>query len=59
MVFQDTINDVDYFYRAFTYIGRKIAMPYEYPPHVANSSWLSNQGRTWAHFKNHLYRQSQ
>lgn len=34
--------------------GEKGALPYDYPLHVANSSGLSNQGETLAHFKNHL-----
>ena len=34
-------------------------MPYDYPPQVANSSRLSNQGQAFSHFKNHLKRQSQ
>ena len=29
-------------------------MPFDYPPHFANSNWLSDQGQSLAHFKNHL-----
>ena len=32
----------------------KGVMPYDYPPHMANSSWLIDQGQTLAHFKSHL-----
>ena len=32
----------------------KSAMPYDSPPRLANSSWLSNQVQTLSHFKNHL-----
>ena len=39
-------------------VGWKSAMPYDYPPHMANSSWLSNRGQTLAHIKNHLKKQA-
>ena len=26
-------------------VGQKNAMPYDYPPQMANSSWLSDQGQ--------------
>jgi hypothetical protein len=35
-------------------VGRKSAMPYDYPSHVASSSWLFDQGQTLAHNQNHL-----
>jgi hypothetical protein len=40
-------------------VGRKSAMPYDYPHHVGNSSWLSNHGQAWAHFRNHMKKRSQ
>lgn len=36
----------------------KIDIPCDYLPHLAKSSWLSNQGQTLAHFKKHLKRES-
>ena len=40
--------------------GQKSALPYDYPPLVANSSWLFDKSQTLvAHFTNHLQRQSQ
>ena len=32
----------------------KSFMPYDYPPYVANSSWLLDLGQTLAHSKYHL-----
>ena len=37
-------------------VGQKSDMPYDYLPHMTNSSWLTDQGQTLAHFKNHLKR---
>jgi hypothetical protein len=35
-------------------VCRKDVMPYDYPPHMGNSSWLIDQGQTLAHFKSYL-----
>jgi hypothetical protein len=40
-------------------VGQKNAMPYDCPPQMANSSWLSNQGQNLAHSKNFLKKHSQ
>jgi hypothetical protein len=37
-------------------VGWKSVMPFDYHPHMANSSWLLKRGQTLAHFKNHLKR---
>ena len=37
-------------------VSRKSAMPYDYPPHEAKSSWLSDLGHNLAHSKSHLKR---
>ena len=34
--------------------SHKSDMPHGYPSHMANSSWLSNQGETLAHFQKPL-----
>jgi hypothetical protein len=36
--------------------SQKSDMPYEYPPHMTNSSQLTDQGQTLAHSKNNLKR---